>query len=210
MIARAFTEFTILRLKKPAVAVALLVAAFASLAAHPHVWIDGFVEVRVDDSRIAAVRAHWTFDPFFSEMIVLDFGPVSNGTFTDRQIEAIRRNAFDNLRHYSYFTSLEINGRKIPVEQVERFRASITEEGFLRYSFDIPINASLSGQSTTVRIAMYDESYFTDIVFERNYARVLTEGIAPRRYRKRLLSEQHIIPVWGPVTREVVEIVFEN
>lgn len=197
-------------MKKAGIAVSLLAVAFASLSAHPHVWIDSFVEVRVDDSRIEAVRAHWTFDPFFSEMIVLDFGPVTNGSFSERQIEAIRLNAFENLRHYGYFTSLEINGRRIAVERVERFRAAITEDGSLRYSFDVPVDVSFSGPSTTIRIGMYDESYFTDIIFARDYARVLTDGMAQRRYRKRLLAEQHVIPVWGPVTREIVEIVFEN
>lgn len=205
-----FTAVMAVTVKKTGIAVALLAVAFASLPAHPHVWIDSFVEVRVENSRIEAVRAHWTFDPFFSEMIVLDFGPVTDGTFTDRQTEAIRLNAFQNLRHYGYFTSIEVDGRKMPIERVERFRASITEEGFLRYSFDVPVDVSIAGPSTTIRIAMYDESYFTDIIFARDYARVLTDGMAQRRYRKRLLSEQHVIPVWGPVTREIVEIVFEN
>ena len=184
----------------------LLVAG--ATVAHPHVWIDSQVEVRLNGDRIEAIRAHWTFDPFFTEMIVLDHGRGSNGVFSSAQIESIRRNAFENLRHYGYFSYIEIDGSKIAVDSVRRFEARMNDEDFLEYSFEIPVDMPIGSPSSSIRVSMYDETFFTDIAYRADYARV--RGAEALRYRTELTRDRHMVPVWGPMTRETVEIIVER
>ena len=176
------------------------------VSAHPHIWIDSRVEAVLDGGRLAAIRAHWTFDAFFTQMIVLDYGEAQNGTFTAQQREAIRTGAFENLRHYGYFTSLRVDGRTVPIERVENFRASLDAEQNLVYQFDIPLNLDLTGRPREVAVAMYDESFFTDMIFREEY--VLVHGSSQITWRSDLRREIYQVPVWGPMNRETVVLEF--
>ncbi len=184
----------------------LAVIATGSLSAHPHVWIDSRVEVEVSENRIEAVRANWSFDPMFTEMIALDYGRGQSGEYSDSEIESIRRGAFENLRHYEYFTHIELNGRSVTVDSVERFSARLNSDSFLEYSFEVPLGVPIE-DGTTLKVSMYDETFFTDIAYRDDYAGVY--GMPEARYGKRLTRERHSIPIWGYMTRETVEFVFE-
>lgn len=191
-------------------ALALALGAPPAAHAHPHIWIDSRVEAILQDGHLTALRAHWTFDAFFTQMIVLDYGQAQNGTFTPRQIETIRTGAFQNLRHYGYFTSVRIDGRTIPVEQVENFHASINQEGDLVYQFDIPLELDLRRRPRQVSVAMYDESFFTDILFREEYIRVHgdTATTTNLTWTADLRREIYQVPIWGPMNRETVVLEF--
>jgi ABC-type uncharacterized transport system substrate-binding protein len=184
--------------------VLLAVAIVGRVAAHPHIWIDSRVEILVSDDRVDAVRAHWTFDPFFTEMILLDFGRARDGRFSDAQISAIRDGAFQNLRHFGYFTTVRVDGNEIPIERVENFHAYIDDEGDLVYQFDIPLGLALGERDRSIAVAMYDETFFTDMVFRENYA--LVHGAQRLSYETELTRELYQVPIWGPMNRETVYV----
>ncbi len=130
-------------MKRAIAVLSLAVIATGVLSAHPHVWIDSRVEIEVTESHIEAVRASWTFDPMFTEMIVLDYGRGYNSKYSDSEIESIREGAFENLSHYDYFTHIEIDGRSVPVDSVERFSARLNSDNFLEYSFEVALGVPI-------------------------------------------------------------------
>lgn len=172
--------------------------------AHPHIWIDSRVEVHLEAQRLKALRVHWTFDAFFTQMIIVDYGRPRNGTFSDAQIAAIREGAFSNLRHFGYFTSIRVDGRDVPVERVENFHTYVDDEDALVYQFDIPMNVDFRNRSREITVAMYDESFFTDMMFREEYIRV--HGGAGVSYDTSLEREIYQVPIWGPMNRETVVI----
>lgn len=179
-----------------------------SVEAHPHIWIDSRVDIHVSGDRIETVRAHWTFDPYFTEMILLDYGRARNGRFNAEQVEAIRSGAFQNLRHYGYFTFLRVDGRDVPVDTVENFHAYLNSEGDLVYEFDIPVNLEIRGSRRSLAISMYDETFFTDMMFREDYA--IVQGGSGISYEMELTREQHQVPIWGPMNRETVIFRFRR
>ncbi|TVR67260.1 MAG: DUF1007 family protein [Spirochaetaceae bacterium] len=198
---------------KPLLLVMIALAWPVSIArAHPHIWIDSRVELLLEEDRLPAVRAHWTFDAFFTQMILMDYGQARNGSFTAAQIEEIRRGAFQNLRHYNYFTMVRVDGREIPVERVENFHAYLDGEDDLVYQFDIPLNLEIGSTPRQVAIAMYDESFFTDILFREDYLRVNGHSPAsPLHWTADLRREIYQVPIWGPMNRETVVVeIFQN
>lgn len=179
-----------------------------AVTAHPHIWIDNRVEVRLNGDRIEAIRAHWTFDPFFSQSVLVDVGRIREGRLSTDQVELIRRNAFENLRNYGYFTYIRIDGRDYPVRTVERFDARINEESNLVYSFDLPLDVQVGTEPVSLRISMYDETFFTDFAYEPR--EVLVSGTGDIYYFQEYTRDQHIVPIWGPMQREMIEVVFRK
>lgn len=174
------------------------------VVSHPHIWVDSRVEILVYGDRVDAIRAHWTFDPMFTEMILLDFGRAREGRFTDTQIRAIHDGAFQNLRHFGYFTMVRVDGREIPVERVENFHAYVDAGGDLVYRFDIPLGVNVRGRERSIAVAMYDETFFTDMMFQENYA--VVRGAEDLSYETELTREVYQVPIWGPMNRETVRV----
>lgn len=148
-------------------ALALTLVAPVAADAHPHVFIDAKVTFRFTDTELEGFWVEWAFDEMFTGMLVLDFGIPRNDELTDSHVEEIRRGAFENLRHYDYFTYVVANGERRPVDEVREFDAFFRDHRIV-YRFFVPFRKPLSSTATELRVQMYDETFFTDIAFARD------------------------------------------
>ena len=189
-------------------AAVLFLAVAGSLTAHPHVFIDSRVTLHVSGNELTHVRAHWTFDRFFTRMVIMDFRLDSSGPFTSEQIREIEHGAFRNLEHYDFYTYIHVDGRPIDANSVENFHASLNADGRLVYEFDIPVGVDVRSRSRRVEIAMHDETFFTDMIFADDYLAV--NGASQIRYESELTQSVHDSIFWGPMIRESVLIRFLN
>ncbi len=142
-------------------------AAPTVLEAHPHVFIDAKVTFQFNDSELEGFWVQWAFDEMFTGMLVLDFGIPRNGDLTAEHVRAIREGAFQNLRHYDYFTYIVTDSGRKPVEEVREFDAFFRDHRIV-YRFFVPFREPLQNTASTLRIQMYDETFFTDIAFDRD------------------------------------------
>ena len=148
-------------------AVVLLAGAPLRVAAHPHVFIDARLEFEFDDSGLQGFWAEWAFDELFTSMIVLDFGAPRRGPFSEQLIRSIHEGAFSNLQFYDYFTYVFVDGSRYSTESVEQFSAFMRDHRIV-YRFFVPFRYPLDSRNRTLRVRMYDETFFTDIAFERH------------------------------------------
>lgn len=132
--------------------------------AHPHVFIDGHVTFQFNEQEMEGFWVEWDFDPLFTSMLVMDFGVPREGPFSEEVIRVIQEGAFSNLRHYDYFTFVTVGDRVHPVERVEQFTAFMRNRRVV-YRFFVPFRQPLDGRSRTVKVRMYDNTFFTDIAF---------------------------------------------
>jgi len=142
---------------------ALIVIFAASLLyAHPHVYIDSFVNVVCDEDGISCISLRWEFDDMFSQSVIGDYDKNQDGFFDDRELKVLYSDAFINLKNYEYFTHIKINGKKYKIDHVNNFKAEINE-GILYYDFDIPLNIKLNTINKKINLSVYDSSYFCDV-----------------------------------------------
>ncbi|WP_321990975.1 DUF1007 family protein [Marispirochaeta aestuarii] len=132
------------------------------LAAHPHMFIDTRLKIDIQGNSLKQIEITWYFDPMFTASIVGDFDGDRNGVFTPEETEGVREYAFSNLENYDYFTFLELNGTTHVPRRIENFRVFV-ENRQLVYRFSIPFD--LEVKEKKFAIAIYDESYFCDILF---------------------------------------------
>ncbi len=150
----------------------LCTLAAAPLAGHPHVWIDVRAEVVLGKSVVDGVWTEWTFDDLFSQMILTDNDPKGTGRVDAKMSASIKKGYFDNLKNFDYFSHFYVGAKPLKVPEPQKFEASITPEGKVRYRFYLPLGAALG--SSTFSVSFYDDSYFTDMVFQKADPVVLT------------------------------------
>ena len=174
----------------------------AALGAHPHVFVDSRVSAEFHDGELTHVKAHWTFDRFFTHQVKRDFQLDDSGSYSDAQVEEVRRGAFDNLKNYDYFIFVEVDGEEVESNNPRNFNVTLDGDGQLVYTFEIPVGVDVRNGGVTVEVAMYDEEYFVDMVFADDYLTV--DGSASVDLDYTIEDSVYDTGIWGPMIRERV------
>ncbi len=132
-------------------------------AAHPHIYIENSVRIMFDGTGMTGINVRWVFDEMFSSTMIEEYDSNKDGTFARQEVEALRRGAFSNLKNYHYFTYITIGSKAFDVRYVKDFRAVIQDHRII-YTFFIPCHVKADSRPKTITIAMYDETYYTDIL----------------------------------------------
>ena len=140
----------------------LLFGLFVFASAHPHMFIDTEMEVRLQHNVLDGIGITWYFDPMFTAAITTDFDTDGNGHFSQEETEAVYANAFSNLQSSDYFTFLTIDSSTLTPGVIEEFSVFMNE-GALVYSFFCPFNTPVTGGD--LRVAIYDCTYYCDILY---------------------------------------------
>jgi ABC-type uncharacterized transport system substrate-binding protein len=122
------------------------------------------MEALFDEGVLKGITFHWKFDAMFSSMILTDYKPDTDGQYGATGISAIKANAFDNLENYHYFLALFLGDKPLPKFRIEKFTPSVIDEKRLVYSFFVPLNLKVLPKNQTVRVTVYDDSYY--VAFE--------------------------------------------
>ncbi|CCH49651.1 HoxN/HupN/NixA family nickel/cobalt transporter [Pseudodesulfovibrio piezophilus] len=147
----------------------------SNASAHPHVYVDAALTFVLDDSGLAAIRQNWTFDEIFSNAILSDLNLTPTLLATPEGQATIKDGAFAYLANYKYFTFIENNGKQLPVQHPENFKASVNE-GRLIYDFTIPLHLPIK-TIHAFRVAVFDEEYYTDILLLKDEIRFEIDGM---------------------------------
>jgi ABC-type uncharacterized transport system substrate-binding protein len=158
-------------------------------------FIDTRLKIGIEENRLKQVEITWYFDPMFSASIVGDFDSDRNGVFTPEETEAVREYAFSNLKNYDYFTFLELNGKTHVPRRIENFKVFV-ENRQLVYRFSIPFDLEI--EEKKFALAIYDESYFCDILFHED-SPVEFQGTRPAAWEIRENKDMSI-NYGGPVS----------
>ena len=148
--------------------VSLVFAAFLLLVfsqtsfSHPHAFIDNRLTIVFDDKGFSGIRVEWVFDEFFSSMIAGDYDRNQNNKLENSEITAIKKEAFDNLANFEYFTVIRIDGKPFKVKYIRDFSAAL-KKGKLIYEFFIPCHIRAVSRFKELVISQYDPTYYTDM-----------------------------------------------
>lgn len=139
---------------------------------HPHVFVDCTLTLVFDEKGFAGIKNRWVFDEMFSGMIFHDFDKDKDFSLNPQEVAAIKSGAFSNLKQFNYFNHIKIDDQTFAVQFVKDFDAEIevfksftgaVAERNLVYSFFVPCHVSAHSDSKQIRIAVFDEEYYTDI-----------------------------------------------
>jgi ABC-type uncharacterized transport system substrate-binding protein len=140
----------------------ILVFAASAVFGHPHMFIDSRITFELTDEELKGFWIEWGFDEVFTAMITHDYDRDGNGSFSESEQEAIRKGAFSNLKNHRYFTYILTDGERIQPETVESFSAWLDGHR-LFYRFFVPYRMPVDEEANSLRVAIYDKSFYCDI-----------------------------------------------
>jgi tRNA threonylcarbamoyladenosine biosynthesis protein TsaE len=146
-----------------AVTLGIVLPTTRQAPAHPHVWIEAGVALVIGGGLIEAMQVSWTFDDYYSTLILEDFDQNSDGALSEAELALVAENQqAEDLASYNYFTHIKLGDRALKIETVKDFRASF-DQGLLRFTFTVPIHPAIDPAATPLTFSLYDPEYYIDI-----------------------------------------------
>ncbi|MCZ0962458.1 DUF1007 family protein [Paracoccus benzoatiresistens] len=146
-----------------AVAAAAFLVGPGTAAAHPHVFIDADADLIFDSSgQLAAVRVIWTYDEFYSLMMMEDFrlDGDGDGTPDPDRLRAFAGKDVDWAAGFPGHIVLEQQGRALALEPPQAHAASYAN-GRITTSHVRPLSRPVGVTSTrSLLLRIYDPEYF--------------------------------------------------
>jgi len=171
----------------------LFVGTFPAQA-HPHVFINNKMTVLFEGGTHQGISFQWTFDDMFSNMILSDYDPKGTGQFDAAHVKAVKEGAFDNLENYHYFVAMTIGTKPVAHFKIERFMPSVTETKKLVYSFFIPLKLTVQAKEQSVRLTVYDDTYF--VAFDLLHLEDVTVTASPDIACDLAIEKTKVKPQW--------------
>lgn len=143
----------------------MIIAPVSQALAHPHAFVECTFAFVMDREGLVGFKQHWTLDEMTTVSVLDVVDSDRNGVLSSQEKIAVRDLSVESLLAYNYFTVAHINGEDFPVRKITDFTAEL-KNGKLTYEFLVPCRVkALSGRSQEVKVAVYDDSFYTFVAY---------------------------------------------
>lgn len=143
---------------------ALLCVANRPVQAHPHAWIDLWVEVVFDDSgAITGLRQTWLFDDFYSVYATEGMDEDGDGQPDKALMADLVRENIESLAEYDYFTKVWNGGTPVKLARVTEMSSEM-RKGRLAMIYLVPFEQPVRTDIGELVYSVYDPSYYTEML----------------------------------------------
>lgn len=155
------------------------------VAAHPHSWIDMVSRLQIDDQqRLTALRLSWLFDEFYSATVFDE--AKEKGHSEQQELKLFLQDTLTHLATENYLNRMTLDGKKVHFSPAKEGRVSVTD-GQIRIDYTLPLPQPLPLASHTLQFAIYDSTYYVEMLHHTERAIELT-GPGASHCQRRLQS----------------------
>ncbi|ACZ13059.1 DUF1007 family protein [Sulfurospirillum deleyianum] len=142
-----------------------------SLFAHPHVFLDTYVDVLPDK-----IDIRWVFDEMSSSMLMEDYDKNRDKKLDANEVAFMEKDHFKTLEPYSYFMHIFNGKEELDIHVVHDFNA-LFEKKKLIYTFSIE-----KPHMKKYELRFYDPEMFVALILKKKFLTCKTTKCAVEGY----------------------------
>ncbi|MCK9453462.1 MAG: DUF1007 family protein [Bacteroidales bacterium] len=143
------------------------------LYAHPHIFIDVYPKINIQDTKATSLSLEWKFDQMTSSVLIMDYDKNKDNKFSKNEIALIKRNAIKLFKDHNYYLKIRENDRNVEIEKLDNFAATIDETGRLVYSFDLICSFKIKDSM----LMFYDKGSYISFMLKKTFIEPLNKNI---------------------------------
>ena len=125
---KSASRFLMLR----AVPLAAFVLGPSLAGAHPHIFAEARLEVKIAPDGTVERLAHvWRFDELFSSSVVMEFDKNGDLKLDEQELETIATTINKSIAEYKYFQTVEADGKPVKMAPPDDLAATFTDNRLL-------------------------------------------------------------------------------
>jgi ABC-type uncharacterized transport system substrate-binding protein len=149
--------------------------------AHPHAWIDVVVVFETNSKdEVTAMAQTWIIDPTYSRYLHDDAMAQFEGATPEEKLANLGAEILDNLGEYHWYTEVHADERGIAVRP-EGPPELVMRDRQIRFQFRLTLAEPVDPRTQTLRYAVYDPTYFIEVLHEPTTAPRLELTTGPCR-----------------------------
>ena len=107
------------------------------LFAHPHIFIDVFPKINIQNTRATSLSLQWKFDQMTSSLLIMDYDKNKDGQFNNKETAKIKKSAMRIFKKSNYCLKIMKGDKNIEIQKLDNFVVTIDKMGRIVYSFDL-------------------------------------------------------------------------
>lgn len=144
----------------------LLGAYSMFVSAHPHIFIDSYYKVIVNQNQVNHLQAMWLVDDFTSSSIILGYDVNMDGHISGQEKEDLII-AFDSFKEQDYFLKIEQDRQPLMPHAV-RIADLEVRNGQLWLRLDVILPELIDLSASTLSLAFGDDTMYTALTPDQN------------------------------------------
>ncbi|WP_028863966.1 DUF1007 family protein [Psychromonas aquimarina] len=153
----------------------MVMSAAPSAQAHPHSWVDTKTVIQGSDSHISGFHMSWTFDAMTS-MYMLDGEDLSPENKTET-LQKLADSVLENMYNEHYFTYFYDGEKSVKYKTAQNARLT-QDKAKLILSFDLPLSRPQPLTTDSLRLLIFEPSYYIDMSWKKSSDLQLSEALA--------------------------------
>jgi len=155
-----------------------VVAAFSAplpALAHPHVFAEASLEVKLDSGALVhSLRHVWRFDDLFSSTVLVEFDKNKDLKLDETELQQVADTIFASLAEFDYFQLVSSQGKNVAMKPPEHLIATFENNQLVVFFESQPVEPlKLAGK---VDFGVYDPTFYTAIDFTED-ANMIVDGL---------------------------------
>ncbi|EQB39514.1 hypothetical protein M947_05850 [Sulfurimonas hongkongensis] len=143
------------------------------LYAHPHIFIDIYPKLNIQDTKVTSLSLEWKFDQMTSSVLIMDYDKNKDNKFSKNEIALMKRNTIKLFKDHNYYLKIRENDRYVEIEKLDNFVATIDKAGRLVYSFDLICSFEVKDSM----LMFYDKGYYISFMLKKTFVAPLNKNI---------------------------------
>jgi len=127
-----------------------------ALFAHPHIFIDIFPKVNIQNSKVTSLHIEWKIDQMTSSMLIMKYDKDKNHILNNKELAKVKKSAIKSLKKYNYYLKIMAKDKNVKVQKLDNFVATVDNMGRLVYNFDLICNFDVK---ESILIFYYKNNY---------------------------------------------------
>ncbi|WP_257791857.1 DUF1007 family protein [Vibrio tetraodonis] len=152
-----------------------VLSASLPLQAHPHSWVNMKTHIEGENGVVSGLKMEWTFDSMTSAYLLdgEDMSPENAQSTLDKLAKTVVKNMLSQ-HYFTYFYDGEEPIKYHPAtdQKFERDKSK------LKLSFALPLAKPQPITRDTLRLLVFDSSYYVDMAWRSKSDVVLSKGLA--------------------------------
>ncbi len=143
------------------------------LYAHPHIFIDIYPKLNLQNDKVTSLSLEWKFDQMTSSVLIMDYDKNKNNKLDKKEIALIKRKTQKLFKAQNYYLKIITNDKNIKIKKLDNFVATIDNSGRMVYSYDLICSFDVKDSI----VMFYDKDYYIAIKLKKSFIEPLNKNL---------------------------------
>lgn len=144
-----------------------------TLFAHPHIFVDIYPKINIQNNKATSLSLQWKFDQMTSSMLIMKYDKNKDNQLNKKELSRIKKSAIKSLKKNNYYLKIVIKDKNVKIQKLDNFVVTIDKKGRLIYSFDLICSFEVKDSN----LLFYYKNYYIAFMLKKSLVAPLNKNL---------------------------------